>query len=121
MELQRVLKKEKPIQRQHTVKAVGDWHVFAVVGRVDAFNFAEVKAKLDDLAQKHPHHLAISLEEADFLCIPFIKLLAQIAEGLKTHGARLALVAPTEKLKRQIDIFASLDEMIVFRSIQNLD
>lgn len=120
MELQQIPKPEKPIQRQHHVRAVGPWQVFSIVGRVDSFNFQAVKAALEATATQHPQRLVVDLAATDFLSIPFIKLLAQIGANLRKNGSKLTIVAPSEKLKRQIDIFASLDEMHVYRSIDQL-
>ena len=120
MDFQQLPIQQKPIQRKYHVNERGHWLIFSLDGRVDAFNFAEVDQCLRGLLAQAPERLAVHLENADFLSIPFIKLLAALADELHKKGLRLPLIAPTEKLKRQIDIFASLDEMIVYRSLEQL-
>lgn len=122
MDLQKDLPiQQKPITRKYSIEEVGPFQVFTLEGRVDSFNFDDVKNALLGLASKHAHGLAVNLEKAEFLSIPFIKLMAEVADKLKAQDARLALVAPTEKIKRQIDIFASLDDMVIYRSRQHMD
>lgn len=122
MDLQKDLPlQQKPITRKYSIEKVGPFHLFTLEGRVDAFNFDDVQEALMKLAGKHAQGLAVNLEKAEFLSIPFIKLLAEVADKVRAQGTRLALVAPTEKIKRQIDIFASLDDMIIYRSRRHLE
>lgn len=107
---------QTPIIRGFSSQEESGWEIFSLKGRVDAFNFDEVKSALVDSFQKCPHQLAIDLSEAEFVSIPFIKVMAEIARDLSQKGFKMALVSPSEKLKRQIDIFATLDEMTIFRS-----
>ena len=111
---------QAPIIRDYSIQEESGWEIFSLKGRVDAFNFEDVKMALIRASQKKPHHFALDLQEAEFMCIPFIKAMAEVAKKLNQQGFKLALISPSEKMKRQIDIFATLDEMVVFRSRESL-
>ena len=85
-----------------------DWYYVPAPGRLDAFNFELSKDRLEKLA-KTTNQIAIDVSSAHFVSIPMIKLIHSLASELARKGGRLALVGTTEKLKRQIHIFASLD------------
>ena len=99
------------------IKNRDDWVIIRIVDRVDAFNFDELTNLINSFVKKGQLKLAVDLKGAFFLSLPTIKFLASVASDLKLKGGAVALLAPTEKIKRQIDIFASLDTMQIFRSI----
>lgn len=90
-----------------------DWHYVPAPGRLDAFNFELTKQRLEDLARS-AHLIAIDVSTVHFVSIPMIKLIHSLASELARKGGRLALVGSTEKLKRQIHIFASLDPLTFY-------
>lgn len=103
-------------QETLTVRDQRDWMVVSIHDRVDAFNFPEVKKALEKIAEDKSKKLAIDLADARFLSFSSIKFISNLADQLNEQGRAFALVAPSEKLKRQIDIYASLEQMMVFRS-----
>ena len=103
------------------VQKLTSWTVIAVVDRVDSFNFDLVKKQVEELLNQGERHLVFDLEQAQFLSLPSIKYLADVAKRLQTDGGQFALLSPSEKLKRQINIFASLDEMKLFRTRRDLE
>lgn len=111
---------QEPIIRDYSSENISGWLIFSLTGRVDSFNFPQARESLLELSQQSPSRMAIDLQCADFLSFPFIKVMAEVAQQLNQQGYKLSLVSPSEKLKRQIDIYASLDEMRVFRSRENL-
>jgi anti-anti-sigma factor len=98
------------------VAAIGkEWFPHRLGERVDSFNLPEFKREMEALMEKGHLHLALELEQTKFLSIPSIQLLVGWADQLQALGGRLMLVAPSEKLRRQIAIFGSLDRMIVMK------
>jgi anti-anti-sigma regulatory factor len=89
------------------------WSYLPAPGRLDAFNFELTKTEIEQIAAQS-QQIAIDVSGAHFVSIPMIKFLDSLAREMVRKGGRLALVGPTEKLKRQISIFASLDPLTVF-------
>lgn len=84
--------------------------------RVDAFNLAEVTTTIDDLVGKGSFKFAVNLQSVRFLSLPCIQYFSSLAAQLRYRGGQLILLSPSEKLRRQIDIFASLEGIVLFRS-----
>ncbi len=88
-----------------------DWLYIPAPGRLDAFNFEVTKKEIDELCSRCTQ-IAFDVAGAQFVSIPMIKYLHALALDLTRKGGRLALVGTTEKLKRQISIFASTDPIM---------
>ena len=89
-----------------------EWVYIPAPGRLDAFNFEIAKSEIEEAATKSKQ-IALDVSGAQFISIPMIKFIHSIARELVKRGGRMALVGPTEKLKRQIRIFASLDPLTI--------
>lgn len=94
-----------------------NWFYVPAPGRLDAFNFELTKTELEALAAE-AKQIAIDVSSAHFVSIPMIKFIDSLARDLVRRGGRLALVGPTEKLKRRINTFASLDPLTVYSSVK---
>ena len=90
-----------------------DWLYITAPGRLDAFNFEETKNAIESLALKEPN-IAIDVSGAHFVSIAMIKFFHALASDLSRRGGRLALIGPTEKMKRQFHIFASLEPFTLY-------
>lgn len=93
-----------------------DWVVVSIGDRLDSFNISHLTQQVKELVGKGKSKLAFDLEQASFLSLPSIKFLAEVAEELRAKNGEFALIGPTEKIKRQIDIFATLNSMRLYRS-----
>ena len=87
-----------------------------VGNRIDSFSLGEFKDLIESHIQKSPGTLTLDLIGTNFLSIPCIKLIAFWATQLQSNGGKLVLLGATEKLKRQIGIFGSLDHLMVKKS-----
>jgi anti-anti-sigma factor len=103
------------------VRKSTNWNVISVGDRVDSVNLRELQSQIDHLLQKRELYLVIDLRQAIFLSLPSIKYFAVVADQIGKLGGSLALLAPSEKIKRQIHIYASLEEMKLFRSWADLE
>lgn len=93
-----------------------EWVIVDVGNRVDSFNGDSVREKFAEEIEKGKNHIALNLRDTHFISLPIIKYISSMAEKINKDGRQFALVATPEKLKRQIDIYASLKDMIIFRS-----
>lgn len=102
------------------VRTEKNWTIMSVAGRLDSFNFEPFSRQLRGLIIAGHTQIALDLSETRFLSLPCIKYLTQLAQDLEMKGGYFALLAASEKLKRQIDIYATLNPMKVVRSVQEL-
>lgn len=65
-------------------------------------------------------NVAFELSQTRFLSFKAIQFLNQCAQQCRQTQRRAALVAPTEKLKRQIHIYADLEQWEVYRTLDDL-
>lgn len=101
--------------RQIDVKNVKNWVVVSISDRVDSFNHSELADKIQGAAEQGKN-VAFNLATAKFLSLPSIKYISELARELEGSGRQVALVGPSEKLKRQIHVYAGLDKMKLLRS-----
>ena len=94
-------------------EAIQGWIPVTFSSRVDAFNVGRFKDSLTSFSTDHKK-LALDMREVQFVNFEAIKHIHQVAIEMEDRGAELALVGPTEKLKRQVSLFASLDPIRVF-------
>lgn len=95
-----------------------NWAYAAFPERIDAFNFQELKQALCDIS-RGSKLVAFDFSVTRFVSLPAIKHLHVLASDIVKSGGRVVLLAPTEKIKRQIDIFASIEPMTVFPTIDS--
>ncbi len=102
------------------VRKEKNWAVVAVAGRLDSFNFNQFCDQLESLIKGGESCLALDLSRTKFLSFLTIKYLTNLAEELEASGGNFALLAASEKLKRQIDIYATLNPMKIVRNVSEL-
>lgn len=105
----------------YRVQKQSSWAVITVFDRIDSFNFDELRAEVSSLVERGDKQLVLDLENAQFLSLPAIKYFASIAERLQGLAGQFALLSPSEKIKRQINIYATLDNMKLFRTRRDLE
>lgn len=94
-------------------KSQSEWIYIPAPGRLDSFNFEMASSEMIELARK-TSQIALDVSNAQFISIPMIQFIHSLATSLQQKGGRFALVGPTEKLKRQFGIFASLEPLTVY-------
>lgn len=81
--------------------------------RVDAFNVDRFKESMGQICSSEKR-VALDMRQVEFINFEAIKHIHQLAIQLEGSDGELALVGPTEKLKRQVSLFASLDPIRIF-------
>lgn len=97
------------------IRKQDEWTVVDINDRVDSFNHEGFKHKLQGILDAKTDSVAFNLAPTYFLSLPSIKALSEAAKNLRQNGGRAVLLAPSEKLKRQIDVYASLEDLEVVR------
>lgn len=98
------------------IKKNNNWVIFSITDRLDSFNSDEFRTAMDKVISQPGTKLALNLKETKFVSIPLIKYFSSVAREAQLKGGEFALVGTPEKLKRQIDIFATLNAMKIYRS-----
>ena len=102
------------------IENIKEWTVLTPTNRVDAFNKSTFEDDINGVIGDGQKRVAIDFSNLKFLSYPSIKFLSAKAETLKKEGGTLALCSASEKLKKQISIYATLENMMVFRSKHDL-
>lgn len=102
------------------IRQNNDWLVYSIKGRVDSFNFNRYKTEMNDCVEKGTKNFALDLSGTEFVSFSGIRYISDLAKNIADKGGHFALCAPSEKIKRQISIFASLKSMDIYRSVQEL-
>lgn len=96
------------------------WARVELRGRIDSFNFnvfqSDVEAALNPLNKS----VAFDVSKVQFISLRGLQYMDEVSQRLRDQGCRAALVGPSEKLKRQIDIYANLDHWEIFRTLTDL-
>src|SRR5690348_6443539 len=93
-----------------------DWVVILITDRLDAFNCEALTELAKTLLERGQFKMAFDLAQTEFISIPGIKFLASLADEVVQRGGDFALLGPSEKIKRQIHIFATTHSMRLYRS-----
>ena len=105
---------------RNSLDTTGRWSLCSGPRRIDAFNFNEFKTLIESSILQGEKWVALDFSKTEFMSILSIKFLSEVAEQLISREGGLALVAPSEKLKRQISIYASLRCMHIFKTLNHL-
>lgn len=91
------------------------WFIHRMGERIDSFNQNEFNAKIEQAYGQGHRKIALDLQHTKFLSLPSIKMIVDWGERLRAGSGEMLLIAPSEKLKRQIGIFGSMDQLVVAR------
>ena len=97
------------------IRKEAEWTVVDINDRVDSFNQNAFREKLQGILDSKADSIAFNLAPTQFLSFSSIKAMGEVAKNLRQKGGRAVLLAPSEKLKRQIDVYTSLDDLEVVR------
>ncbi len=97
------------------------WNLINLKARVDAGTFEDLQAAVRDLRLQGKTHIALDLRLTRFLSVPAIQLIVSVARELREQGGELVLVGPSEKTKRHLEIYGSIDDVRILRSGEALE
>jgi anti-anti-sigma factor len=98
----------------------GKWLLLELEGRVDSSNSERLRSKIEAARAEGHRFFILDLQRTIFLGLPFIKFLTSLGVELRKAQGELALVRLSEKLKRQIYIFGTLDSIRIVRNVSEL-
>lgn len=99
----------------------GDWKVIALSGRLDAFCYKEIIESIDKQLASAPSKMVIDLAKVEFLNVSLIRFFIHSSKKLEKRNKTLVLVAPNDMVLRNLEIFASRNQLRVARSRNELE
>lgn len=103
-----------------TISSRGGALLVKMVGRVDSFNFNLFTADLDSFS-KEDKTILFDVDQLEFISLKALLILDSFTTLRESRGFKAVLIAPSEKLKRQIDIYTSLENWEIFRCIEDYE
>jgi anti-sigma B factor antagonist len=91
-------------------RQVGDWTVVDVTGEVDLYTSPRLKDLLTDLAAGGQTRIAVEFEGVEFMDSTGLGVLISGLKRCREGGGNLALVAPTEPVRKVLSI-TGLDQV----------
>lgn len=80
-------------------------------GRVDSFNYEVIKDKVSTLVKMGKKQLAFNLEGVQFIAVPNLRYLIQVAQQLKDKGGQMAVVGCSSEILKHIQEVNGLEDM----------
>lgn len=103
-----------PTQRFH------DWDIIKLEGRVDSANSNSVCEELGSFLAKRDRKVAIDLTGVEFVNLPTIRFLNQLACSFKTQNGLLGIFGASDRTRRHIEIFGDLNLIHLVRTKDQL-
>lgn len=91
--------------------------VVRMTGRVDTYTSAELQKALDELAAEGRHNIVFDMSEVDFLSSKGLHVLTETQIKAKSHGGKLLLVNPNEKIRESFEWVGMVDYFEIFDDV----
>ena len=88
-----------------------DWIIVDLNGRVDSFNYEIIRDKVNTLVKMGKKHLAFNLEGVQFIALPNLRYLIQVAHQLKSRGGQAVVVGCSPPILKHFEEVHGLDDM----------
>ncbi len=96
------------------------WQVIPVRVRLDAETHSELMMQIHEALAEGCNRIALDLTQTQFFSLAAIQLCMGLAKDLAGNDGALALVACNERTKKHFDVYGSLKQITVARSLAEL-
>jgi anti-anti-sigma factor len=93
--------------------------VLSVAGRVGGANAPDLKAALDDAAEKAGHRLVVDFSGVDYLSSGGLTALSGAAHRCRQHGGTLILAVVADPVRITLELAGLLNQIPVEGSIED--
>lgn len=97
-----------------------DWTIIELRGRVDSANTNAICKGLEQVIDQYTVKVALDLTPVEFLNLPTIRFLNELAIRFKKHNGLLAVFGATDRTRRHIEIFGDLNFIHLVRLKEEL-
>ena len=99
---------------------VDAWQVIPVRPRLDAESHPELMEQIHEALAEGCGRIALDLTQNQFFSLAAIQLCVGLARDLAGENGQLALVGCNERTKKHFDVYASLKQITVVRTLSEL-
>lgn len=96
------------------------WQVITCLPRLDSFNHSDLMQEIHSVLAQGSRFVALDLSQNRFFSLNAIQLCVSLARDLAEDDGSFALVACPERTKRHFEVYASLKQITVVRSVSEL-
>ncbi len=96
------------------------WQVVTVLPRLDSFNHSELMTEIHSILADGTRRVALDLTQNKFFSLNAIQLCVSLARDLANDDGSFALIGCPERTKRHFEVYGSLKQIIVVRSVTEL-
>jgi len=100
--------------------AADAWQVISVRTRLDAETHADLMTQIHEALAEGCSRIALDLSQNQFFSLNAIQLCMGLARDLANDGGSLALIGCSERTKKHFDVYGSLKQIKVVRTIAEL-
>lgn len=99
------------------ILSVQQWNLIRFPDRIDALNVQAFVSAIENQVEANTR-IAFDMRHVEFINYQALRYLYQVANEMNQTGGQVALVGPSEKMKRQFTLFTSIEP---FRIISSYD
>ena len=99
------------------MNTVQGWTMLRFPDRVDALNIIDFMKAVETQVETQDR-VAFDMRQVQFINFQALRYLHEVAIELNGRGGQVSLVGPSEKMKRQFTLFASLEPFKVISSFE---
>lgn len=96
------------------------WQVISVLSRLDAETLSMLMTDIHECLATGARRIALDLTKNEFFSLNAIQLCVGLARDLDADEGRLALVGCGERTKKHFDVYGSLKQITVVRTLAEL-
>jgi anti-anti-sigma regulatory factor len=96
------------------------WQVISILPRLDAESHADLMSEIHKVLAGGARYVALDLTQNRFFSLNAIQFCVSLARDLAFDDGRLALIGGGERTKRHFEVYGSLKEITVVRTINEL-
>ena len=96
------------------------WQVVTVLPRLDSFNHSDLMTEIHSILAEGTRRVALDLTQNKFFSLNAIQLCVSLARDLANDDGSFALIGCPERTKRHFDVYGSLKQIVVVRSVAEL-
>ncbi len=96
------------------------WQVITVLPRLDSFNHSDLMTEIHSILAEGTRRVALDLTQNKFFSLNAIQLCVSLARDLANDDGSFALIGCPERTKRHFEVYGSLKQIVVVRSVTEL-
>lgn len=98
-----------------------NWTLIDLDGRLDSFNYEDIKSKLNTLIKMGKKQLILDLSGVHFIAVPNLRFIIQTSKSLQNQKGQLRIVGASKKILSHFDQVSGLNHIQAFSSFKEMD